>query len=71
MVAAESVRADTRNTTCSGRCRVRATQTVAAMAVPVLIHRMALTFAARASGESLEGLIASTVANVTRVEAAA
>ncbi|MEQ8291840.1 MAG: MoxR family ATPase [Roseovarius sp.] len=44
---------------------------VAAMAQPVLTHRMALTFAARASGESLDGLIADTVADVTRIEAAA
>jgi len=44
---------------------------VAAMAQPVLAHRMALNFAARARGESLEQLIADTVAQVTRVEAAA
>ncbi|WP_111732309.1 AAA family ATPase [Roseovarius amoyensis] len=44
---------------------------VAAMARPVLSHRMALNFAARASGESLERLIADTTAQVTRAEAAA
>jgi MoxR-like ATPase len=44
---------------------------VAAMAQPVLAHRMALNFAARARGESLEHLIAETVARVTRIEAAA
>ena len=44
---------------------------VAAMAQPVLTHRMALSFAARASGESLDGLIADTVADITRIEAAA
>ncbi|EDM72916.1 ATPase, MoxR family protein [Roseobacter sp. AzwK-3b] len=44
---------------------------VAAMAQPVLAHRMALNFAARARGESLEGLIAETVSQITRVEAAA
>ncbi len=44
---------------------------VAAMAQPVLTHRMALSFAARASGESLDGLIADTVAQITRIEAAA
>ena len=44
---------------------------VAAMAQPVLSHRMALTFAARAGGESLDRLIAETVAAITRVEAAA
>ena len=44
---------------------------VAAMAAPVLTHRMALTFAARARGESLSQVIAQVVAQVTRVEAAA
>ena len=44
---------------------------VAAMAQPVLTHRMALTFAARARGESLNTLIADTVARITRIEAAA
>ena len=44
---------------------------VAAMAQPVLIHRMALNFAARARGDSLEALIARTVAQQTRIEAAA
>jgi MoxR-like ATPase len=44
---------------------------VAAMAQPVLVHRMALSFAARARGESLDSLIADTVARVTRSEAAA
>ncbi|HKL05397.1 MAG TPA: MoxR family ATPase [Roseovarius sp.] len=44
---------------------------VAAMAQPVLIHRMALNFAARARGERLEDLISSTVAQITRTEAAA
>ena len=44
---------------------------VAAMAQPVLGHRMALNFAARARGESLEGLIAETVSQITRAEAAA
>ncbi|WP_397543720.1 AAA family ATPase [Roseovarius salis] len=44
---------------------------VAAVAQPVLTHRMALTFAARASGESLEGIIADTVTDITRTEAAA
>ena len=44
---------------------------VAAMAQPVLVHRMALNFAARARGESLEGLIAETVSQITRAEAAA
>ena len=44
---------------------------VAAMAQPVLAHRMALNFVARARGESLEGLIAETVSQITRVEAAA
>ncbi|SIT81403.1 AAA family ATPase [Pontibaca methylaminivorans] len=44
---------------------------VAAMAVPVLIHRMALGFAARARGESLPDLIRATAARITRSEAAA
>ncbi|MFC2970426.1 AAA family ATPase [Acidimangrovimonas pyrenivorans] len=44
---------------------------VAAMARPVLSHRMALNFAARARGESLSGLIDNVAAQVTRVEAAA
>ena len=44
---------------------------VAAMAHPVLEHRMALSFAARARGETLAGLIERTVARVLRLEAAA
>lgn len=44
---------------------------IAAMASPVLSHRMALTFAARARGESLSGVIAGVVHGVTRSEAAA
>jgi MoxR-like ATPase len=41
------------------------------MARPVLSHRMALTFAARARGESLSHVIDEATARVTRVEAAA
>ncbi len=41
------------------------------LAVPVLQHRMALSFAARARGESLTGLIERVAQGVTRVEAAA
>lgn len=44
---------------------------VAAMAQPVLSHRMALNFAARARGDSLADLIEETVARIMRVEAAA
>ncbi len=44
---------------------------VLAMARPVLTHRMALTFAARARGESLGAVIDSVAEQVTRVEAAA
>jgi MoxR-like ATPase len=44
---------------------------VAALARPVLIHRMALGFAARAQGVSLEAVIDEMVATTTRVEAAA
>ena len=49
-------------------CRARAllqgrlapsTEDVAALAEPVLKHRMALSFAARADGHTLEGLIKS------------
>ncbi|MXQ08773.1 AAA domain-containing protein [Alphaproteobacteria bacterium GH1-50] len=44
---------------------------VAAMATPVLTHRMALTFAARARGMALSDVIDSVTAQVTRIEAAA
>ena len=44
---------------------------VAAMAQPVLTHRMALSFAARARGDELNDLIAETVTSITRAEAAA
>lgn len=44
---------------------------VAAMAQPVLSHRMALNFAARARGDSLADLIEETVDRIMRVEAAA
>ncbi|MDO9526371.1 MAG: MoxR family ATPase [Gemmobacter sp.] len=44
---------------------------VAALARPVLIHRMALNFAARARGEDLGTLIDRTTARITRIEAAA
>jgi MoxR-like ATPase len=44
---------------------------VADMAAPVLTHRMALTFAARARGADLQDVISEVVRNVTRVEAAA
>ncbi|GGH28225.1 MoxR-like ATPase [Cribrihabitans marinus] len=41
------------------------------MARPVLSHRMALNFAARARGDSLSDLIESTARDLTRTEAAA
>ncbi|MGC1505233.1 MAG: MoxR family ATPase [Sulfitobacter sp.] len=41
------------------------------MARPVLSHRMALNFAARARGDSLQGLIDETAANLTGKKAAA
>lgn len=41
------------------------------MARPVLIHRMALTFAAKARGETLDGLIDGVVAGLAKSEAAA
>src|SRR6056297_3049555 len=44
---------------------------VAAMAQPVLIHRMALNFAARARGDSLPDLIDEIATQITRAEAAA
>ncbi|WP_417726733.1 AAA family ATPase [Roseovarius sp.] len=44
---------------------------VAAMAQPVLGHRMALNFAARARGDSLGALISRTVESVSHVQAAA
>ncbi len=44
---------------------------VAALAVPVLTHRMALTFAARARGLVLGDVIAEVTRNVTQDEAAA
>jgi MoxR-like ATPase len=44
---------------------------VAAMARPVLSHRMALSFAARAEGIALDDVIAEVSARATRVEAAA
>ncbi|PZX15730.1 MoxR-like ATPase [Palleronia aestuarii] len=44
---------------------------VAAMAEPVLIHRMALNFAARARGETLPAIIAEVVERTTRARAAA
>ena len=44
---------------------------VAAMAAPVLSHRMALTFAARARGLDLGAIIEEVAARITRVEAAA
>lgn len=44
---------------------------VMAMAAPVLKHRMALSFAARARGEDLDAIIASVAESITRVEAAA
>ena len=44
---------------------------VAALATPVLTHRMALTFAARARGLALSGVIGQVTDSVTRHEAAA
>jgi MoxR-like ATPase len=41
------------------------------LAVPVLEHRMALSFAARAQGASLTGLIERVAAETTRIEVAA
>ena len=44
---------------------------VAALARPVLTHRMALSFAARARGETLGGIIDRVVTKTLRIEAAA
>ena len=44
---------------------------VRALAAPVLSHRMALSFAARARGESLTSIIDTVSAQITKVEAAA
>jgi MoxR-like ATPase len=44
---------------------------VAALAHPVQIHRMALGFAARAEGQTLDTLISRLVSDVTGLEAAA
>ena len=44
---------------------------VAAMAAPVLSHRMELTFAARAKGVQLQDVIDEVIAHVSSVEAAA
>ena len=41
------------------------------MALPVLVHRMQLTFAARARGEGLRPLIEQVAAQTVRAEAAA
>lgn len=44
---------------------------VRAMAIPVLEHRMALTFAARARGETIQNVINTTANLITKVEVAA
>ena len=44
---------------------------VRALARPVMIHRMALSFAARARGESLAGVIDGVVSRLAGLEAAA
>ncbi|MGY6548345.1 MAG: AAA family ATPase [Roseinatronobacter sp.] len=50
---------------------VPSVEDVAAMARPVLMHRMALGFAARARGENLGTIIDTVAAAATRLEAAA
>ena len=44
---------------------------VMAMAIPVLEHRMALSFAARARGETVQNVITQISAQITKVEVAA
>ncbi|MFT5064880.1 MAG: MoxR-like ATPase [Yoonia sp.] len=53
----------------SGRLAPSA-EDVMAMAVPVLEHRMALSFAARARGESITDIINSVASSVTQTQAA-
>ena len=68
------VRGGRQNVVARGRTRgrlVRGVDDVAARARPVLIHRMALGFAARAEGQTLDALIARLVGEATGVEAAA
>ncbi|WP_296420836.1 AAA family ATPase [Pseudooctadecabacter sp.] len=50
---------------------VPSAEDVRAMAAPVLTHRMALSFAARARGENLAAVIDQVAASVTQVTAAA
>jgi MoxR-like ATPase len=50
---------------------VPSAEDVAALATPVLTHRMALTFAARARGMALQQVIDAVAESVTSVEAAA
>jgi MoxR-like ATPase len=50
---------------------VPSTEDVMALLRPVLTHRMALTFAARARGETLPGLIEKVAAEVNMIEVAA
>ena len=47
------------------------TADVAALAQPAMKHRMALTFAARAEGETIERVIETLVARTLDIEAAA
>jgi MoxR-like ATPase len=47
------------------------TEDVAALARPVLEHRMSLSFAARARGETLHGVIDRVTGRVLGLEAAA
>ncbi len=50
---------------------VPSAEDVRAMAAPVLSHRMALSFAARARGENLASLIDQVAGQITKVQAAA
>ena len=50
---------------------VPSAEDVADMAAPVLTHRMALTFAARARGVALADVIGEVVSRTTRTDAAA
>ena len=50
---------------------VPSAEDVRAMAAPVLTHRMALSFAARARGENLASVIDQVASDITKVAAAA
>ncbi|MEM8872011.1 MAG: MoxR family ATPase [Pseudomonadota bacterium] len=50
---------------------VPSVEDVAALAHPILVHRMALSFSARAAGRTLDGLITQLIARTLKVDIAA